>query len=185
MAPRPKSPETRRLHGSKERPRHRRQAVTVAPPIVDDGPIVPPTDLGAAERRYWRQFAPLLASARLLTAADRESLADYCRACAHVADRVARTRRELRTSRADAARLRLFDSQARQWMAHKIKLATVLGLTASSRARLGWTGQRAPSAPSSPANSDAPRPPSKLAELQHRAAQLRLAAPAHGTDDGA
>lgn len=166
MAPPRKDPEMRRLQGSKARPRHRHEVVTDALPGLDLGPIAPPRGLSAAERRYWRQFAGLLASARLLTAADVETLADYCRCCAAVDDRSQRARRELAKPRPDVHGVRVWDVSLRQWATQKAKLAAVLGLTPTARARLGWTGQQASSAPS------APRSP--LAQLQARAVSLRV-----------
>jgi hypothetical protein len=124
-----------------------------------------------AELAYWRRTAPLLAGARLLTAADVETLADYCRANAALDDRLRRLRQAWRRRRPDHALVGLLDRQARGWAALKGRLAGDLGLTANSRARIGWTGR---AAPSSTPPSDAPRAaPSKLADLQQRAAALR------------
>lgn len=179
----PKPAAVRALHNSEDRAEHReREAVETAIPPARGTPK-PPAELVAAERRYWAQFAPLLAGARILTDADLETLADYCRACAQVADRLKRLRQALRST--DEKRLRLIDSQARGWLEKKMHLASELGLTAIGRARIGWTGQRPPSA--GPAPSDPGKPPeaprSKLAELQERAASLRRpVGVAHGSD---
>jgi phage terminase small subunit len=170
----PKPAAVRALHNSEDRAAHRaRELVETAIPARAS--LKAPAELVKAERRYWDYFAPLLAGARLLTDADWQTLADYCRACGHVDERSRRLRLALRKRDIDQKLIRLLDSQARGWIEKKTQLAGELGLTAIGRARIGWTGQRAPS--SSPAPSDPGQPPapprSKLAELQERAASLR------------
>lgn len=143
-----------------------------AVPTEADAPAVgPPRDLTAAERAQWAYYAPLLASARLLSPADRETLADYCRACVAVIDRSRRLATALKApARAlDLSRVRVLDTQVRGWMDCKIRLAAALRLTAVARMHAGWTGHAQGPAPA-PAVE---RPPSKLAELQARALTLR------------
>jgi len=137
--------------------------------------LTAPAALVTAERRYWAYFAPLLAGARLLTDADVETLADYCRACAQVEERSRRLGLALRARKLDLQLVRLLDSQARGWVEKKTRLASELGLTAIGRARMGWTGQRAPSTstPVSETGQAPVAPRSKLAELQERATSLR------------
>lgn len=165
----PKPAGIRALHGSRTRAHHHDE-----PPPPDDGktpsPIKPPTGLVKSERRYWNQFAPLLRAARVLTPADVETLADYCRACAAVVDRSRRLRLELARRRSlDRGFVSLLDRQLRGWLERKTKLAGELGLTAISRTRIAWTGHRLPGdTPPTPERSK-----TKLAQLQERAAALR------------
>lgn len=172
MAPRPKPAAIRALHHSRTRPRHR-----VEPTIPDtvDPTTIPPTigaprGLSKVEREYWTRFAALLSGARILTPADVETLADYCRACAAVDDRARRSRRELRKRAFDPQLARLWDLQLRQWIDRKTKLAGELGLTAIARTRVPWTGHRLPG--DTPAAA-APARESKFAQLQQQAAVLR------------
>src|SRR5262245_12620946 len=69
---------------------------TPEPGASSAGEVAMPAGLVKAERAYWVRFAPLLASARTLTPADVETLADYCRACVAVDDRGRRLRTALR-----------------------------------------------------------------------------------------
>jgi phage terminase small subunit len=135
---------------------------------VEEATVTPPPGLTKAERAYWTYFAPLLASARALTPADRDTLADYCRACVAVADRNRRLARAFRQRRFDKQIVRLLDAQVRGWIEKKTRLAVELGLTAVSRTRLAWTGHHQPSA-----GSGSDKPASKFAQLQDRAAALR------------
>lgn len=160
----PKPAAIRALHRSKRRPSHRAE-----PKIPTTAEPIAPAPLASAERAYWDQFAPLLAGARILTAADVETLADYCRACVAVEERSRRLRIALQPRRDkdgeeipfDARLVKLLDAQLRGWLATKTKLAGELGLTAIARTRVAW-------------QSDASdQPPSKLAELQAQAATLR------------
>jgi len=165
----PKPDAVRTLQNSKTRPAHRDREVETA--FAARASLRAPAELVKAERRYWDQFAPLLAGARILTEADVETLADYCRACVHVEERGRRLRLELRKRAIDEKLVRLLDTQARGWIEKKTHLASALGLTAIGRARLGWTGQRAPSASERGQVVETPR--SKLVELQERGATLR------------
>jgi phage terminase small subunit len=126
--------------------------------------------LDRVERGYWKRFAPLLSGARLLTPADVETLADYCRACAAVDERGKRLRQAFRRKVLDHALVSLLDRQMRGWVERKTKLAAELGLTAISRVRVGWSGYPQGPAAKSPA---ATAPKSKLAQLQEQAASLR------------
>lgn len=136
---------------------------------VDPPRVAAPRDLSRAERAYWTYFSPLLTSARVLTPADRDTLGDYCRACAAVTDRNRRLGRAFRHRPFDNQLVRLLDGQLRGWIDKKTRLASELGLTASSRTRIKWTGHH--QWPPAPATPD--KPQSKLAQLQERAAALR------------
>lgn len=166
----PKPAAIRALHGSRKRPRHHDEPVIPDegdPPAPAAAGILPPSELTKAERVHWSAFAPLLIGAKVLTPADVETLADYCRACAAVEDRGRRLRGALRRTPADPHIVRSWDMQVRQWIDRKTKLAGELGLTAISRTRVAWSGH-AQIVPVSPT-----RPPSKLAQLQQEAAALR------------
>jgi phage terminase small subunit len=126
--------------------------------------------LDRIERSYWKRFAPLLSGARLLTPADVETLADYCRACAAVDERGKRLRQALRRKIFDHALVSLLDRQMRGWVERKTKLAAELGLTAISRVRVGWSGY--PQGPKADRDPSA-APKSKLAQLQEQAVSLR------------
>jgi P27 family predicted phage terminase small subunit len=127
----------------------------------------PPARLVQAERRYWQTFAPLLAGAKILTPADVETLADYCRACLAVEERGRRLRTAYRQRVLDQSLVRLLDASLRGWVERKTKLASELGLTAVARTRVAWSGH-------APVVDDAMHHPrSKLAELQAQAAALR------------
>lgn len=173
---RPKlSPEEHRLRGTYRSDRHGavrpmiEEALEPAPAIEVPPAVAPPRDLTRAERTYWAYYAPLLASARTLVPSDRDTLADYCRACVAVTDRQRRLGRAFRKRVIDKQTVRMLDAQVRGWIDKKTRLAIELGLTAISRKRIGWTGHYQRPAPATP---DAP-PPSKLAELQARAVALR------------
>ena len=164
----PKPAAVRALHRSRTRSHHRDRL-----PAEDASPapprIAPPRTLDKAERRYWHQFAPLLAGARVLTPADVETLGDYCRACVAVDARNRRLKRAMAAKRWDQPLVRLLDQQVRGWVERKTRLAGELGLTAIARTRVAWTGFRQPG--ETPTEPERPR--SKVAELQQRAAALR------------
>jgi phage terminase small subunit len=132
--------------------------------------IAAPAGLVKAERTYWEQFAPLLAGAKVLTPADVETLADYCRACVAVDERGRRLRTAFRRRVLDNQTVRMLDNQLRGWVEQKTRLAGELGLTAVSRTRVAWSGhhQMPSSKPADPA-----KPQSTLARLQEQAAELR------------
>jgi phage terminase small subunit len=138
----------------------------IASPVMPD----PPGSLVKPERVYWAQFAPLLAGARVLTPADVETLADYCRACAAVDDRGRRLRRAWTGRRFDQGFVSLLDRQLRGWLDRKTRLAVELGLTAVSRTRVAWSGHAPRQDGRTPAAAAAK---SKLAHLQEQAAALR------------
>jgi hypothetical protein len=179
---RPKPAAIRALHNSKPRPHHREEPTIPDAPAA--GPQIPaPAGLIKAERAYWDYFAPLLASAKILTPADVETLKDYVRACLAVDNCARRLRTAYRRREPDLAFVRLQDASMRGWVERKTKLAGELGLTAIARTRVVWTGcPQAPGAtPAAPGKSsvvvelqaqgaELRRP---LAELQARAAQLR------------
>jgi phage terminase small subunit len=171
----PKPPAVRALHKSDTRAdrRDRRDQAPGEPEVrgADVRPVPAPIGLVPAERKYWAYVAPLLSGARVLTPADVESLADYCRACGAVDDRGRRLRIALAKRTLDLRLVRLLDSQLRGWVEKKTKLAGELGLTAIARTRINWTGY--PQGPAAPRDELPQAPKSKLAELQERAAAWR------------
>lgn len=173
------SADAHRLRGSYRADRHgplpgdRVTEPPARPPTtttVDPPKVEPPPDLPRAAHRYWQYFAPLLASARVLTPADRDTLGDYCRACVAVVDRSRRLERAYRKRTLDKQTVRMLDGQLRGWIEKKTRLAIELGLTAVSRTRLKWTGYQ--QRPMEAATTSEP-PRSKLAQLQEQAASLR------------
>jgi len=102
----------------------------------------------------------------VLTPADVETLADYCRACVAVDERGRRLRTELRRRVLDNQTVRMLDSQMRGWVEKKTRLASELGLTAIARTRVAWSGHHQVKDPEK-------QPQSKLAQLQEQAAALR------------
>lgn len=164
----PKPAAVRALHGSRTRAHHRDRLPTTEDPEPSPAPVViaPPRRLVKAERVYWHIFAPLLTGARVLTPADVETLADYCRACAAVDERGRRLRIAFRRKVLDNHLVSMLDAQMRGWVDRKTKLAGELGLTAISRTRVAWSGHGARIDP-------AKKPMSKLAQLQEQAAALR------------
>jgi phage terminase small subunit len=131
-----------------------------------DPPVLPPVGLTPRERTYWAAVAPLLASAHLLTPADRETLADYCRACVAIDECGQRRRTALHRTVLDQPLVRLLDTAVRGWMALKTRLAGELGLTRIARTRIGWTGHP-------PSLETTQKPLSALAQLQKAAAAMR------------
>ena len=165
----PKPAAVRSLHGSRTRPHHHDEpTIPDERTTSDEAPRVPrpPRGLVRSERAFWARFAPLLAGARILTPADVETLADYCRACAAVEDRSRRLRAVFRKRLLDTRMVSLLDSQIRGWVERKTKLAGELGLTAISRTRVAWSGHPQVKDP-------VQQPQSKLAQLQEQAAALR------------
>lgn len=163
----PKPSAVRELHNSKQRPYHGNDVEI--PDTVDVSLVkVPPApaSLDASERKYWNQFAPLLASAKLLTPADVETLGSYCVACAAVAHRKRLLASEFRKKQPDYMRIKTFDIQLRGWVEKQTSLASELGLTAVSRTRAGWSGHKQ-------VIDKKEKPQSKLAQLQEQAAALR------------
>lgn len=182
---RQKPASIRALHGSRTRAHHRDEPVI--PDTIDEAvhaapTIPPPIGLTKAEQRYWAYFAPLLSGARVLTPADVETLADYCRACVAVDSRAKLLRQALRPPRVtdtegkrhrgeiDLCLVRMLDAQMRGWIERKTKQAEQLGLTAISRTRVQWSGY-APGTGGSEKPKAAPK--SKLAQLQEEAKTLR------------
>ncbi len=164
----PKPAAIRALHRSRTRPHHQDRledppdGEPQAPPVT----LAPPPGLVKVEVAYWDIVAPLLAGARMLTPADVETLADYCRACVAVDVRGRKLRTAFRRRVLDNQTVRMLDSQLRGWVAQKLKLAGELGLTAISRTRVKWSGH--------PQVVDKLRKPqSKLAALQAQAVALR------------
>lgn len=169
----PKPASLRALHGSRTRPRHRDEPTI--PDVAENPAAAPPAPIGlvTAERAYWDRYAALLAGAKLLTAADTEVLADFCRASAAVDDRARRVRGALRR-KIDPQIVRMWDVQLRQWVDRKLKLAGELGLTAISRTRVAWSGHHQVPPTTKPHASGAlPAPETTLSRLQRQSASLR------------
>lgn len=167
----PKPAAIRALHGSRTRPHHHDELPPEGDTAQEGIPsepavISPPGGLVKEERAYWHRFAPLLAGAKVLTPADVETLADYCRACVAVDDRGRRLRTEFRRRVLDNQTVRMLDSQLRGWVEKKTKIAGELGLTAIARTRVAWSGHHQVKDP-------VKQPTSKLAELQAQASALR------------
>ncbi len=162
----PKPAAVRALHHTPTRSHHHDVAPDPDAAPVDLADVAPPAGLVAAERAYWDQFAPLLAGAKVLSPADVETLADYCRACVAVDERGRRLRTAFKRRTLEVPLVRLLDSQLRGWVDRKTKLAGELGLTAIARTRVAWTGHAAVIDP-------AKRPQSRLAQLQQEALALR------------
>lgn len=164
----PKPGAIRALHHSKQRPHHHEEPTIPGADEIAEQPdaIAPPSGLVKAERAYWNIFAPLLAGAKVLTPADVETLADYCRACAAVDERGRRLRTAFRKKVLDNQTVRMLDSQMRGWVEKKTQLAGELGLTAISRTRVAWSGH-------GQKINAVKKPQSKLAQLQEQAAALR------------
>jgi phage terminase small subunit len=171
----PKPAGIRALHHSRTRPHH--QDVPTDPPAdqrpndgePDPSVVNPPAGLAKAERVFWRRFAPLLATAQVLTPADVETLADYCRCCAAVEERARLLRVAFAAGELDRGLVGLLDRQLRGWVDRKTRLASELGLTAVSRTRVAWSGH----SQLSERQAAAGEPKSKLAQLQAQAAALR------------
>lgn len=128
--------------------------------------IAAPAGLTREERKYWDWFAPLLAGAKVLTPADVETLADYCRACVAIDEFGKRRRTAMRKRVLDQPLVRLLDASLRGWIERKTKIAGELGLTAIARTRVAWSGH-------AQILDKAQKPQSKLAELQEQAAAMR------------
>ena len=159
----------RALLGSRTRPHHKDRLPDEADSgeaIAEPVTIAAPGGLTKPERAYWSQFAPLLAGAKVLTPADVETLADYCRACVAVMELGRRRRTALRKRPLDQGLMRMFDSQLRGWIERKTKIAGELGLTAIARTRVAWSGHAQIVDP-------VKTPTSKLAQLQAEAVAMR------------
>lgn len=168
----PQPAAVRALKNSRTRPHHKdrlpaRDDAGEAP-AAEAAPVAiePPPGLIKAERAYWAIFAPLLASAKVLTPADVETLADYCRACVAVDVRGQRLRTAFRRRVLDNQLVRMLDAQLRGWVQRKTALAGELGLTAIARTRVAWSGHHQ-------VVDKKKKPRSKLAQLQEQAAALR------------
>jgi phage terminase small subunit len=162
----PKPAAVRALHGSRTRPHHRDDPTILDAAAAETVAIAAPRGLTPAERVYWCQFATLLATARVLTPADVETLADYCRACVAIDEVGQRRRTALHKKTLDQPLVRLLDASMRGWIERKTKLAGELGLTAIARTRVAWSGH-------AQTIDTTQKPQSKLAELQQQAAAMR------------
>jgi phage terminase small subunit len=165
----PKPASIRALHASRTRPHHRDRLPDDDEPDRDEHvaePVAAPVGLTKAERVYWSWFAPLLIGAKVMTPADVETLADYCRACVAIDEFGRRRRTALRKRDLDQSLVRLLDASLRGWIERKTKLAGELGLTAIARTRVAWSGH-------APLLDPVKKPTSNLAKLQAEAAELR------------
>lgn len=160
------SAEEHRLRGTHRTDRHGQAPEGEPETAPEQSPIPPPSDLKGPARKHWQYFAPLLQGARALTPSDIQTLADYCRACAAVEDRDRRLTTLMRKRQVDWQLQGRLDRELRGWVSQKTRLAAELGLTATSRTRVAWSGhhQRIDSAK---------KPQSKLAQLQEQSAELR------------
>ncbi len=171
----PRPAALRELLGARTRKHHHdRMPIVDEDGVVEDGAleavdvgIRAPAGLVKGERVFWNQFAPLLAGAKVLTPADVQTLADYCRACYWVEEAGRRLRTVWRKRQPDLRLARMLDAQARGWVDRKTKLASELGLTAISRTRVAWTGHE-----QAPGKIKQSKPKSKVAELQEQARDL-------------
>ncbi len=162
----PKPAAVRALHGSRTRSHHHDDATILDADAAEAVAIAAPRGLTRAECVYWTQFGRLLASAKVLTPADVETLADYCRACVAI-DEVGQLRRTaIRKKTLDQALVRLLDASMRGWIERKTKLAGELGLTAIARTRVAWSGH-------AQTLEKTQKPHSKLADLQAQALAMR------------
>lgn len=169
MGDRPIPAGIRALRGGRTRPHHHDVVPEAdrpdALPPVEPG-VAPPADLAPEQHRYWNEFAPILASAKMLTPADTQTLCDYCRCCYWVKTLEGDLLLARETKPRDWSVIRILDSQVRGWTEKKTKLAGELGLTAIARTRTSWTGHGAKVDPPG-------RPTTKIAQFQARARKLR------------
>jgi len=121
------------------------------PKVAVSAPDVP-SHLTAGERELWNYYAPLLEASKVLTAQDRETLAQFCEARAQVVEIKAQQaspeyRRMLVSTMVDGAgneRVRVetnpLDVQRRAWTDKTRLCASELGLSPMSRARVSAVG---------------------------------------------
>lgn len=153
---RPRKPAAiRKLHGSRERPHHREEPPLAVPTEVPAAPA----GLEDAERVYWDRFASVLVGARVYTAADEQTLAHYCRACAAI-DEHSRLRRAAIVAEDNYA-IKLHDAARRGYIAEARGLSSVLGLNAVSRTKIAWD------------KGEDGQPESSLDKLRRQAADMR------------
>lgn len=143
---RPKPAALRAITGSRARPHHRRE------PKAATGIPAPPSHLTAGERELWDYYCPLLASAKVLTLQDRDTLAQFVEARDQVSQIKALQsdadyRRVLVSTVIDGAgneRVRVetnpLDVQRRAWTDKARLCAAELGLSPMSRARVSTVG---------------------------------------------
>lgn len=138
-----KTEHQRHLSGSRQRPYQHQQ------PILQHEQPDEPASLSGREREYWRYYAPVLNTSGVLTVADRDMLRLACEALAQIDDikeqqAAPEYRRVIISVLQDAdggvkvkAETNPLDAQRRQW--HQIARLTMaeLGLTPSSRTRIG------------------------------------------------
>ena len=106
-----------------------------------------PRELSVAERRFWKYYMPKLTKVQVLTEVDRDSLADFCRARAEIADireqqRAPEYRRVILATTAAGGRAfsNPLDAQLRHWMQLARLAAAELGLSPVSRTRVAPAG---------------------------------------------
>jgi phage terminase small subunit len=117
-------------------PTSQTDAESPVPLPLSSAALRPPSELSVDARTVWRRLAPSLVRDGVLTPADRETFADYCRACYWITA----TQRRLCAAQKrmpNTRETRALDAQLRGWLSLKGRLATALGLTARARARGG------------------------------------------------
>ena len=139
----------RELQGSRQRPNQR-----PAVPLVPVTTLKAPPGLTAAERTFWRYYTRRLTAVHVLTAVDRDVLADYCRARAEIADirqqqQVPEYRRLMLSVTVDGngiervkAVTNPLDAQLRHWLQIARLAGAELGLSPVSRARVAPAGSQ-------------------------------------------
>jgi P27 family predicted phage terminase small subunit len=137
----------RDVQGSRKRPNQRPAVALEAVTVLEA-----PPGLTEAELAFWSYYTPLLTAVRVLTAADRDVLADYCRARAEIADirqqQAAPYRRVILTAIRDdqghpvgvRAATHPLDAQLRMWLQVARLAGAELGLSPASRARVAPVG---------------------------------------------
>jgi len=138
----------RAIQGSRKRPNQRPEV-----PAAPVSTLAPPPGLSPAERTVWKYYEPQLVAVKVLTALDRDCLADFCRARSEIA--------AIRKAQQDSAYMRLMvtvtidgagnehfkaqtnplDVQLRNWLTLARLAGAELGLSPVSRARVAPAGQ--------------------------------------------
>jgi phage terminase small subunit len=108
-------------------------------PLSPVGTLAPPAGLTPVELALWAYYVPLLASVRVLTDVDRDTLAHHCIGLAQVQEiRAAQQAPSYR--RLQAKRTHPLDAQLRAWLQLTRLSAAELGLSPVSRARVAPAG---------------------------------------------
>jgi len=139
---------TKRLAGTLRKDRVNREE-----PTIEAGTPTPPEGMSDEARAQWDYYAPLLASCRVLTLADRETLACYCTAAARRSAAEAELAKHGPVVKSPSG----YPIQnpwlaiANKAMEQMLKWGQELGLSPSSRSRIKTT------APAKPAETGAAR----------------------------